>query len=869
MGIKLPKFSRRSAKAAEPVPASDDTRGEDLSEDLERARYGLVRLGLFIALMGVTGILATGFFFQQQAASTVTEARRHEIRLTAENLADRIGALFAAQAERMDLLARDPVIIELASRRDPRLIAAKEAELGYLFPEAVRVRILPPGLDEVDMNASPPLSYAALDMLRQAETHEEPPPAEVHLFGTPQQHINMVRRILNDSGRRIVGHLMVSFPLPLLQNAMNAPRLPQGYGEIWQVTSKGAPLTLASRGDRGLRQGPPSVREAIPGTRWEVAYWALSGGLSESLTGLLIVGGSAAVVYVLLLYLLLRWFGRVLREDQVLLLGAVRDGMAGRPAERYEIQLKECVPALAGIRRLFGGGPAIGTGAIERAVSHAAARSAPAASDAAAVQAADDAVLAAPVLDPDFDPAAAGEKVSLDPAIFRAYDIRGLVDRNLSPSVVYQIGRAIGSEARARGESTLVVGRDGRQSSPDLAAALIRGVRASGVGVKDIGEVPTPVLYFAAEYLDTRSGVMVTGSHNPPEYNGLKIVLAGETLSGDGIQALRERIERDDLAVGSGELEAVDVVGDYIERIRSDVQLVRPLKVVVDCGNGIAGAVAPQLFEALGCEVVPLFCDVDGRFPNHHPDPSRTENLAALIQAVREQDADIGIAFDGDGDRIGVVASGGEIIWPDRLLMLYAMDVLGRNPGAEIIYDVKSSRHLAKIIRDFGGIPEMWKTGHSFIKARMKETGALLAGEMSGHIFFAERWFGFDDGLYAAARLFEILANDHRSSSKVFGALPDAVSTPELGIALAEGQPQALMERILAEHARFLSDGEVTTIDGIRADFPEGWGLVRASNTTPSLVLRFEADDEAALARIQGRFRALLHSVDPNLDLPF
>lgn len=868
MGIKLPKLFRRTARTAEPAPANDHASGEDLSEDLGRARYGVARLGLFIALMGVTGILATGFFFQQQAASTVAEARQHEIRLTAENLADRIGALFAAHAEKMELLTRDPVIIELASRRDPELIARKEAELGYLFPDAVRVRILPPGLDEVDMNASPPLSYAALDMLRQAETREEPPPAEVHLFGTPQQHINMVRRILNASGRRIVGHLMVSFPLPMLQDAMNAPKLPQGYGEIWQVSSKGAPLTLASRGDRSLRQGPPSVRERIPGTRWEVAYWAVSGGLSESLTGLLIVGGSAAVVYVLLLYLLLRWFGRVLREDQVLLLGAVRDGMAGRLAERYEIQLRECLPALAGIRRLFGGGPPIGSGAIERAVSRAAGEAAAGRSQTDPMVT-DDAVLAAPVLDPDFDPAAAGEKVELDPAIFRAYDVRGLVGQNLSPAVVYRIGQAIGSEAQARGESTLVVGRDGRLSSPDLAAALIRGLRASGVSVKDIGEVPTPVLYFAAEYLDTRSGVMVTGSHNPPDYNGLKIVLAGETLSGDAIQGLRERIERNDLASGSGELEAVDVVGDYIERIRGDVQLVRPLKVVVDCGNGVAGAVAPQLFEALGCEVVPLFCDVDGRFPNHHPDPSRTENLAALIQVVREQGADIGIALDGDGDRIGVVASEGEIIWPDRLLMLYAMDLLGRNPGAEIIYDVKSSRHLARIIRDFGGIPEMWKTGHSFIKARMKETGALLAGEMSGHIFFAERWFGFDDGLYAAARLFEILAGDHRSSSKVFGALPDAVSTPELTIPLAEGQPQALMERMMAEHARFLSDGEITTIDGIRADFPEGWGLVRASNTTPSLVLRFEADDEAALTRIQGRFRTLLHSVDPNLDLPF
>jgi phosphomannomutase/phosphoglucomutase len=360
---------------------------------------------------------------------------------------------------------------------------------------------------------------------------------------------------------------------------------------------------------------------------------------------------------------------------------------------------------------------------------------------------------------------------------------------------------------------------------------------------------------------------MVTGSHNPPGYNGLKIVLAGETLAGNAIQDLRRRIQDGDLLSGDGSVEQVDVLPDYIERIKADVILPRSLKVVVDCGNGVAGVAAPRLLRELGCEVIELFCDVDGAFPNHHPDPSRTENLGALIRAVGEHGADLGFAFDGDGDRLGVVASGGEIVWPDRLMMLYSMDLLNRNPGGLIIYDVKCSRNLPRIIRDFGGDPLMAQTGHSFIKAKMKETGALLAGEMSGHIFFQERWYGFDDALYSAARLLEILANDHRTSSSVFAMLPDSVNTPELQVPMAEGEPHPYMDRLLAS-AHF-EGAHVHTIDGMRVEFADGWGLVRASNTTPVLVLRFEADDEDALRRIQDDFRRVMLQVEPELRLPF
>jgi phosphomannomutase/phosphoglucomutase len=456
---------------------------------------------------------------------------------------------------------------------------------------------------------------------------------------------------------------------------------------------------------------------------------------------------------------------------------------------------------------------------------------------------------------------------TIDPSIFRAYDIRGVVDRTLTARAVELVGRAIGSEALQRGRNTVVVGRDGRLSGPVLSSALIRGIISTGCDVKDIGCVPTPVLYFATYYLDTQTGVIVTGSHNPPDYNGLKIVIDGETLSGESIQSLRERIEAANFISGQGKVESVDIVPDYMERIRGDVKLARPLRVAIDCGNGVAGNVAPKLFKSIGCEVTELFCEVDGNFPNHHPDPSKEANLKDLIAAVQAQHADLGLAFDGDGDRLGVVTSDGRIIWPDRVLMLYAMDILDRNPGGQIIYDVKCTRFLDSIIRDHGGTPLMWKTGHSFIKAKIKETGALLAGEMSGHIFINERWYGFDDALYAGVRLLEILARDARSSSEVFAELPDSVNTPELNVAMQEGEPPVFIKRLL-ENAHF-EGAAVSTIDGLRADFDDGWGLVRASNTTPVLVLRFEADDDAALARIMDEFRRVMLQVEPGLKLPF
>jgi phosphomannomutase/phosphoglucomutase len=456
---------------------------------------------------------------------------------------------------------------------------------------------------------------------------------------------------------------------------------------------------------------------------------------------------------------------------------------------------------------------------------------------------------------------------SLPTEIFKAYDIRGIVGRTLTPPIVRAIGQALGSLARERGRDAIVIGRDGRLSGPELGAALAAGIRAAGADVIDVGMVATPMTYFAAHELGTQCSVMVTGSHNPPDYNGLKMVIAGDTLSGADIQALRERIEAGDLAAGAGTYRTADIAPAYLDRIAGDVRLARPLKIAIDCGNGVAGAFAPTLFRRLGCAVTELFCEVDGTFPNHHPDPSQPQNLADLIAVLARGGHDLGLAFDGDGDRLGVVTPDGHVIYPDRQLMLFAADMLAREPGATVIYDVKCTRNLGPWITRHGGKPLLWKTGHSLIKNKMKETGAALAGEMSGHTFFKERWYGFDDGLYAGARLLEILSR-HPDPAGVLDALPDAVSTPELNIACAEGEHHALIAK-LAASARFPGATDVIRIDGLRVEYPDGFGLARGSNTTPVIVLRFEADDAAALGRIQGEFRRVLAAAKPGIALPF
>jgi phosphomannomutase/phosphoglucomutase len=709
---------------------------------------------------------------------------------------------------------------------------------------------------------------------------------EVHLLNTPQQHVNIVRPVMDPAGSGVVGHLMLSLSRDVLQDILGDLQELRGYIELQQHGTRGKPVAVARYGDNSVKQGKAERILPVDGSRWQVAYWpAISGLAYVGSISVWVLGTFLASAFILavLVIVLFRRIRQALRVDQVSMVTIMKDFRDARVQREYPSGLAEVRETIEFMTQM-------------------ASTSEPKQRSAATGSEADDGYLAEETvteieddLEADEETMQAGvvadfgsvipsdnlildedpleiltddEGTEVDASIFRAYDIRGVVDQTLTRSAVTLIGRAIGSEALQRGRNTFVVGRDGRLSGPELSEALIAGIVSTGCDVKDIGCVPTPVLYFATHYLDTQNGVVVTGSHNPPDYNGLKIVIDGETLAGPSIQSLRERIEsRNFISADPGSVEVINVVPDYIERIRGDVTLSRPLKVVVDCGNGVAGGVIPQLLNGLGCEVTELYCDVDGTFPNHHPDPSKTENLEDLVNAVAANQADIGLAFDGDGDRLGVVSADGRVIWPDRVLMLYAMDILERNPGGLIIYDVKCTRHLDGIIREHGGEPLMWKTGHSYIKAKIRESGALLAGEMSGHIFINERWYGFDDALYAAARLLEVLGKDDRSSTEVFAGLPDSVNTPELNVVMQEGEPPVFMDKLL-ESAHF-EGASVSTIDGLRAEYEDGWGLVRASNTTPVLVLRFEADNDAALSRIMADFRRVMLQVNPELSLPF
>ncbi|MFM0011333.1 MULTISPECIES: phosphomannomutase/phosphoglucomutase [Paraburkholderia] len=460
-------------------------------------------------------------------------------------------------------------------------------------------------------------------------------------------------------------------------------------------------------------------------------------------------------------------------------------------------------------------------------------------------------------------------------SIFKAYDIRGVIGKTLDTDAARSIGLAFGSEVRAQGGDAVVVARDGRLSGPELIQALSDGLRAAGVDVVNVGMVPTPVGYFAASVplkLDggerrVDSCIVVTGSHNPPDYNGFKMVLRGAAIYGETILALHQRIVDENFSEGSGTYTEYDIADAYLDRITSDIKLARPIKIVVDTGNGVAGGLAPKLFKKLGCELVELFTEIDGNFPNHHPDPAHPENLQDVIRALKETDAEIGFAFDGDGDRLGVVTKDGQIIYPDRQLMLFAEEVLSRNKGAQIIYDVKCTRNLGKWIKEKGGEPLMWKTGHSLVKAKLRETGAPLAGEMSGHVFFKDRWYGFDDGLYTGARLLEILTRV-ADPSKLLNSLPNSNSTPELQLKLEEGENFELIAR-LQKNATFTGADDVVKIDGLRVEYPDGFGLARSSNTTPVVVMRFEADSDEALKRIQEDFRRVIMAEKPDAKLPF
>ncbi|WP_454828363.1 phosphomannomutase/phosphoglucomutase [Pseudoxanthomonas wuyuanensis] len=719
-----------------------------------------------------------------------------------------VEAAFAAQTRQLsERLAAEPVQAALAA--GDTSAAAVALQQGWSGPE--RIDIFPSTLDAAYADPAA-FGFSKLALL-EAGMHEK----------------GAVARVVEDDGQPRLG-LAAAVPQGVVYVRLPLANLTHGFDEVslpgsGYLALRQGSYNVRERGSKALADGAEVLAHAVGRTGLRVAAAVPGGG--SGLFGLgalpsLIGAGLLAALAVLALLIARGGLGLPRLKA-----GTQAEGDADEPTLGQALQ-REPLPAAPG-------------------------RSANKSNEATEEQGVP----------------AERKQVEVDPGIFRAYDIRGIIGQTLDVDVAELIGQAIGSVMHEEDLTDIVVGRDGRLSGPDLIGGLIEGLRKAGRNVIDIGMAPTPVAYFAAYHLRTGSSVAVTGSHNPPDYNGFKIVVGGQTLSGDAITDLYGRIRDNRLhtANARGDLQQRDVAADYIQRIADDVQLDRPLKVVVDAGNGVAGDIAPQLLEAIGAEVIPLYCDVDGTFPNHHPDPSEPHNLEDLIQTVKRFDADIGLAFDGDADRLGVVTREGEIIFPDRLLMLFAADVLERNPGALIIYDVKCTGKLQGWVLRHGGTPMMWKTGHSLIKAKMRETGAELAGEMSGHFFFQERWYGFDDGLYSAARLLEILAARPETPSEVLATLPDGISTPEIKVPMENGTPHALVERFV-QSAQF-EGARISNIDGLRADWDDGWGLLRASNTTPILVLRFEADNEAALARVKETFRSQLLALEPGLAVTF
>jgi phosphomannomutase / phosphoglucomutase len=828
------------------------------------------RIFLWLSAVAVLMILGAGVGVYWMSASEIAQAKQDSAAATAQGVALALSEQIAMRQKVLDKLAQDPEVLAAVSSADPVQLNAVALTLEKQVADILKIRLLLPDTNELDEKSVPRMGYADLDMVH--ETFAKNQPAAIQGDQGPDRHLAMTSQIMHND--QVIGVMLASLSHEFVSESLQAARIKDGYLELRQ-----AALVLGASGDQTEGQLDANKKINVAGTDWQLHYGYTLGTDIEKLSMI------AGLIFILGLFAALAFFvgyrklSELLGQDVSIVLKAFKDMITHKSPGNYPVQLNEMhgvISTLAQYKRVMDGlddqgltidydeafkpddifDDSMDFGLLESVIEEdpLAKHSVPA---TAITTKTIEKTMSKPV-----------EKPDTLAAIFRAYDIRGIVGKTLTKEVVYDIGRALGTEARKHGCGTIVVGRDGRTSSPYLAEALADGIMATGQNVLDIGMVPTPVLYFVARHTEGQCGVMITGSHNPANYNGLKMVINGETLAGDRIQQLKQCIIDQAYAKGDGSLERnTQLANEYIGAIAEDIHIGRPMRVVLDCGNGVAGELGPVLLRTIGCEVIELFCDVDGTFPNHHPDPSKPDNLADLISSVKHYQADLGIAFDGDGDRLGVIDSNGKIIWPDRQMMLFAKDVLASKPGAEIIYDVKCSRHLATQIVKHGGRPVMWKTGHSFMKAKLKETGAKLAGEMSGHIFFNDRWFGFDDALYSAARLIEILSADTRTSAAVFADFPDSINTPELNIELAEGENFQFIDRLFSS-ANF-TGGKVTNIDGMRVDFSNGWGLVRASNTTPSLVIRFEADTKAALNDIQAQFRQIMQTIKPDIALPF
>jgi phosphomannomutase/phosphoglucomutase len=753
---------------------------------------------------------------------------------------------------------------------DEAAIRATADRLRQENPYILRVDLIQKGEAQVDMNAEIPISFAALDLMRRAETREFVGP-EVSLN---QRNLIYAAQPITSNGV-VTGVLLAVYSTNFFLTPLNQYDATMTSLKVEQKFD-GNPKTVVMQWGATEGDGAPLTAGLIA-PHWQLSYGAKKGLLTSitKFTDLLVPAGVAWLAMVGGFFLAFSRQNRIIAEDAAELTDYATRLLRGRAARLATYNLKPLAEAAATLSKFVKKQSAaqpqdddllddLNKNENENENIDQDQANEQTESDA------EDNFLGVRRANPkdNFGIEVNEEErgslgIKLDPSIFRAYDIRGITTTNLTEDVVYWIGRAFAAQASAQQQTRVVVGRDGRHSSSGLELSLTSGLVEGGVDVISVGLVPTPLLYYATFALDTGTGIMITGSHNPPDYNGLKMMIDGVTLAEDTILALLERVQQNDLSEGEGSREEISLDDSYVDKVLDDVAVAQPLKVVVDCGNGVAGKIAPRLLQELGCEVVPLYCDVDGDFPNHHPDPAEPQNLEDLKTVVAAENADIGLAFDGDGDRLGVVTPSGEIIWPDKLLMLFAQDIVSRNPGAEILYDVKCSRHLNTIISDLGGRPIMWKTGHSHMKAKLKETGALLAGEFSGHICFGERWYGFDDALYSAARLLEILGSEGRSIDEVFAQFPATFTTPEIKIETTDEAKFDIMSK-LSEQADF-GDGTLTTIDGIRVDFNDGWGLVRPSNTSPVLSLRFEADTPEALNRIQGEFQEQLFKIDAAL----
>ncbi len=798
----------------------------------------ILALGLFGILIPV---LAGWLFFSDWRSGRAWEAARSEGQQAVEQLLQPINTFKSVLAdEQTQTLAgralEDPdTINDLFSYLNGRISQISGVEV--FGPDTAELR--PPDLGQA--------GFAKLDMILSAQDGNKALLQIHHVLQPPQ----MVDAVPIRSGDDFLGVLVVSMDPEFVLDGFNPGFDELGFIRVSQFNGRQPSSNLKQFGDASLLGEVPE-RIVVPGSLFRIEF------PSNQSIGLI---GAGSLVLMMLAGIFCLFAALVLN----------RSNQKWSLAHKIEEARKERAAATVALKRdeQLAASPSDDKTALVDSQKAREKTASPEEGDAEFAEQA-----APPLMNLHFDIAerrrlreAAHSPVELTPEIFRAYDIRGVIDKTLDSGVAKNVGQAIGTLALEAAAGPVVVARDGRLSGPYLMKGMIEGILSTGCDVLDIGGVPTGVLYFAAHEIAAGSGVMITGSHNPPDYNGFKIMIAGDTLYGDQISGLYHRIVAGEVKSGQGQVTRKNVVPDYIERIARDIQIEKPLRIVIDCGNGIGGVCAADTLRAIGAEVLPLFDEVDGTFPNHHPDPSEPENLKDLIESVRLMDADLGFALDGDADRLGVVTLAGNIIYPDRVMMLLAMDVLDRVPGATILYDVKCTGHLPKVIKEAGGNPIMYKTGHSLMKAKMKEVGSPFAGEMSGHFFFGERWYGVDDGIYAAARLLEILGGIETPPEAILNSLPTSYSTPELKVQMQEGENHAFVESFKA--AAQFDEAQISTIDGLRADFEDGWGLVRASNTTPILVVRFDAETEEALTRIKTTFRSQMLELKPDLELPF